>query len=63
MNIRKSARAAERDAAYQYALAVVNLLEPDPRLNTCCKVAGKRCHTLEEAVRTITGEEPIEWRN
>lgn len=45
--------AIERDLAYIAALALVNWLEPDPTRNTSRVVGGKRCHTLDEAVRAL----------
>lgn len=45
--------AIERDLAYLAALALVNCLEPDPTRNTSRMIGGKRCHTLDEAVRTL----------
>lgn len=53
MNIRAVIRDAEREATYRFALAVVRLLEPDPAQNTSRVIGGKRCHTLDEAVRRL----------
>lgn len=48
--------AIERDLAYLAALALVNWLEPDPAHNTSRVIGGKRCHTLDEAVRELLSE-------
>lgn len=58
MNIRAIAKqddheAATSETAYWYALALVRLLEPDPAHNTSRMIGGKRCHTLDEAVRAL----------
>lgn len=53
MNIRAAIREAEREAAYQYALALARWLDPYPGLNFCRRVNGRRCHTLDEAVREL----------
>lgn len=62
MNIRAIIREAEREAAYQYALAVVRLLEPDPAQNTSRVINGKRCYTLDEAVRALENSDARETK-
>lgn len=54
--------AIERDLAYIAALALVNYLEPDPTHNTSRMIGGKRCWTLDEAVRALENSDARETK-
>lgn len=43
----------DRDAAYNAALALVQQLDPHPKINTACRIDGKWCHTLNEAINAL----------